>query len=173
MYLESCLKESPLEKGAGSGFVGRVWERQAPRACTMDGRGTMAGPACDTSVMLGGRNVFCLCLCLCLCHRCIVSTFGFASELSLLGVPLPPLLLLLGEGWRPPGGLHPDYNCPDHYVIIYDDCDNPDCNYHDRDGWMDGWYINFFLHGKRARGHILTKEPQRATPGTPRKSVFF
>ena len=32
--------------------------------------------------------------------------------------------------------------------------------------------IFFFLLVKRSRGHILTKEVQRGTPGTPRKSGF-
>ena len=32
--------------------------------------------------------------------------------------------------------------------------------------------ISFFLHGKWSRGHILTKDRQCQTPGTPRKSGF-
>ena len=32
--------------------------------------------------------------------------------------------------------------------------------------------ISFFLHGKWSRGHILTKDRQWQTPGTPRKSGF-
>ena len=32
--------------------------------------------------------------------------------------------------------------------------------------------ISFFLHGKWSRGHILTKDTQWHTPGTPRKSGF-
>ena len=32
--------------------------------------------------------------------------------------------------------------------------------------------IFFFLHGKWSRGHILTKDRQCQTPGTPRKSGF-
>ena len=37
-----------------------------------------------------------------------------------------------------------------------------------------GWRVGgvFFLHGKQARGHILTKEDHRGPPGTPRKSGF-
>ena len=30
--------------------------------------------------------------------------------------------------------------------------------------------FSFFLHGKWSRGHILTNDTQRHTPGTPRKS---
>ena len=37
---------------------------------------------------------------------------------------------------------------------------------------MGGRAIFFFLLVKRSRGHILTKEAQRGTPGTPRKSGF-
>ena len=33
--------------------------------------------------------------------------------------------------------------------------------------------ISFFLHGKWSRGHILTKDTQRHTPGTPRKCGFY
>ena len=32
--------------------------------------------------------------------------------------------------------------------------------------------VIFFLLGKQARGHILTKEEHRGAPGTPRKSGF-
>ena len=37
---------------------------------------------------------------------------------------------------------------------------------------MGGQVILFLLHGKWSRGHILTKDRQCQTPGTPRKSGF-
>ena len=37
--------------------------------------------------------------------------------------------------------------------------------------WVGSKFF-FFLHGKWSRGHILTKDTQWHTPGTPRKSGF-
>ena len=39
--------------------------------------------------------------------------------------------------------------------------------------WLVTEQIFFFLHGKWSRGHILTKDRQCQTPGTPRKSGFY
>ena len=39
--------------------------------------------------------------------------------------------------------------------------------------WLVTEQIFFSLHGKWSRGHILTKDTQRHTPGTPRNCGFW